>query len=100
MNYINSIIRILEISPIEFSDNEIQMVKFRAQLPSIENKIGSPFIVESILWGDLAFDLANYYKINDYVLIEGSLSFVFYKIDEQQIICLNIDKLYPFLIFI
>lgn len=104
MNYISCIIQILEISTIELYEDNIPSIKFRVQLPYVRNKAQSATIIEAIIWGDLAYDISNYYRINDYALIEGYISIVFNNItsppnniNNQGLITLNIVKLYPFL---
>ena len=92
MNLINGIIQILEITDIIFNDNNIPMVTFRTRLPYIQNKLDSVIIVKSMIWGNLAQDFVDYYRLNDYLLIEGYISIALDK-DIQ----LNITKLYPFL---
>jgi len=72
------------------------MIKFRVQLPYVRNKKQSPIIINSQIWGDLGYDIVNYYRVNDYMLIEGSFSTIFFK-DEQPVITINIAKVYPFL---
>lgn len=98
MNYINSIIRILEIPSIR-SYNNILMIKFKAQIPCLRNKAEQDSIIDCTIWGELAYDLINYYQINDYALIEGHIS-IFNNIENHSvntIYHLNITKLYPFL---
>lgn len=97
MNQINSIIRILEISPPKFYMDKIVMVKFRAQLPFIRSEAKQPIISEFIIWGNLAFDLINYYRVNDYVLIEGFFSKILLSNNKQPIVTITIIKFYPFL---
>jgi len=46
------------------------VTEFRVQLPQVRNTT----IVHLIFWGNLARDVETYYKINDYILIEGYLS--------------------------
>jgi len=41
----------------------------------------SPTIVKLVFWGDFAYDVANYYQVNDYILIEGYLA---YKKEESR----------------
>nr|UHY40800.1 Ycf41 [Thalassionema bacillare]UHY41058.1 Ycf41 [Thalassionema bacillare] len=96
MNHINSIVQILEISPLKFYDNKIVIVQFRAQLPSIRVKTKRPIILKFSIWGNLAFDLINYYRVNDYMLIEGSFASLLFQ-NEQPIININIIRVYPFL---
>lgn len=97
MNYISCIIQILEIPIIESYDDSIEMVKFRIQLPYVRKKAQSTIIINSIIWGDLAYDIANYYQINDYALVEGYISISFDNQDQQQVITINITKIYPFM---
>jgi single-stranded DNA-binding protein len=74
MNYIGSIVRILEIPKLSLVDKTINRTEFRVQLPKIRNK-QSLIIIKLIFWGDFAYDVANYYRVNDYILIEGYLAF-------------------------
>ena len=97
MNYISCIIRILEIPKIELGSNNIEMVRFRVQLPSIRNKVQSPIVIYSTIWGNLAYDIISYYRINDYALIEGYISTSSNNNKNDSSINLNITKLYPFL---
>jgi hypothetical protein len=97
MNYISCIIRILEIPKIELTSNNIEMVRFRVQLPSVRNKIQSPTIIYSTIWGNLAYDIISYYRINDYALVEGYISTSSNNKKKESSIVLNITKLYPFL---
>jgi hypothetical protein len=97
MNYISCIIQILEIPTIESYDNNIEMVKFRIQLPYARTKLQSPIVIDATIWGDLVYDVANYYRVNDYALVEGYLSIPTNKINNQGTITINITKLYPFL---
>ena len=70
-NYIGSIVKILESPNQTFFNNTIPITKFRVQLPQIRKSR----IINLIFWGDLARDVNNYYQINDYIMIEGYLSF-------------------------
>lgn len=97
MNYVSCVIQILEIPIIESYNDEIEMIKLRVQLPYVRNKVQSPIIIYSIIWGDLVYDIANYYQINDYALVEGYISISSKDQDKQQQIMINITKFYPFL---
>ncbi len=95
-NYISSIVKILEIPSQNISKNNIAITKFRVQLPQTR-KMG---IIHLIFWGDLARDVTNYYKINDYIIIEGYLSLN--KTSENKIkqklkkVEITVFKVYPF----
>jgi hypothetical protein len=97
MNYISCIIQILEIPKIESYSDNIEMVKFRVQLPYVRNKTQSPIIVNSRIWGDLGYDVLNYYRVNDYALVEGYLCSSSDNNQNKESITINITKLYPFL---
>lgn len=69
-NYIGGIVKIIETPKQSSLKNNITIVKFRVQLPQVR---GSR-IVNLTFWGNLANDVINYYKVNDYILIEGYIS--------------------------
>ena len=69
-NYIGTIVKILESPKIKTIKNKISITKFRAQIPQIRKTQ----IVEIVVWGNLANDVAKYYSTNDYILVEGYLS--------------------------
>jgi hypothetical protein len=94
-NYISSIVKILE-NPIKIYSNEsIYVTKFRVQLPEYRDKI----IINVSCWGQLGENVFNYYKRNDYIIIEGYLSFrytnEFYNLKKVEITVL---KIYPFIL--
>ena len=69
-NYIGSIVKILENPGQTVFNNTISVTKFRVQFPQLRNTR----IVNLIFWGNLAHDVSKYYRINDYILVEGYLS--------------------------
>jgi single-stranded DNA-binding protein len=69
-NYIAAIVKILESPKTKTVKNNILITKFRAQLPQIRKTR----VVDIVIWGNLAKDVANYYSRSDYILIEGYLS--------------------------
>ena len=94
-NYISATVKILE-NPIETTFNKnIPITEFRVQLPQIRNNI----IVNLIFWGKLSKDIANYYKINDYIIIEGYLSLRNKKkLENSKTVEITVLKVYPFLL--
>jgi hypothetical protein len=91
-NYISSIVKILEIPSQKVFKNNIISTRFRVQLPQIR-KTG---IVNLIFWGNLARDVSNHYKINDYIIIEGYSSLN--KTNKQKLkkVEITVFKVYPF----
>ena len=71
ITYIEGIVKILETPKQKSINNDITFVKFRAQLTSVRKNQ----IVTIMFWGNLAQDIISYYKINQYLLIEGYPSF-------------------------
>ena len=69
-NYIGTIVKILESPKIKTINNKIFITKFRAQIPQIRKTQ----VIEIVVWGNLANDVAKYYSTNDYILVEGYLS--------------------------
>ena len=69
-NYLGTIVKILEKPIPKVVNNKIVSVEFRAQLPQVRKTQ----IVNLVFWGNLARDVANYYKVNDYIIVEGYLS--------------------------
>ena len=65
-----AIVKILESPKNKTIKNKISITKFRAQLPQIRQTR----VVDIVVWGNLANDVAKYYNINDYILVEGYLS--------------------------
>jgi single-stranded DNA-binding protein len=98
-NYIGSIVKILESPNQKLFNNTIPITQFRVQLPQIRNNT----IVTLNFWGNLANDVANYYKINDYIIIEGYLSVRTKPVNNSIIqnskkVEIAVFKVYPFLL--
>jgi single-stranded DNA-binding protein len=99
MNHIGAIVKILETPKQKFINSNTLVIKFRVQLPQVR-KIR---IVELVLWGNLANSVLNYYKVNDYILIEGYISF---RENESlnknnkplKKVTITVLKVYPFLL--
>ncbi len=69
-NHMGAIVKILESPKNKTIKNKISITKFRAQLPQIRQTR----VVDIVVWGNLANDVAKYYSTNDYILVEGYLS--------------------------
>ena len=98
-NYVGSIVKILENPSQTVFNNTISVTKFRVQFPQFRNTR----IVNLIFWGNLASDITKYYRINDYILIEGYLSLnnqgcfsVMNKNSKK--VEITVLKIYPFLL--
>ena len=69
-NFISGIVRILETPKHKVISDNIVVNHFRVQFPQVRKNS----IIHLKFWGNLARDVSTYYKVNDYVLIEGYLS--------------------------
>ena len=100
LNYIVGIAKILEVpSSIQLISNDLSLyfIRFRVQFSSIK-KNDSCKVVNLMAWGDLAYEIISYYKVNDYILIEGHVFFDL--IDSEnyydKLIQIKIIKIIPF----
>ena len=99
MNYIGAIVKILETPKQKFINSNTLVIQFRAQLPQVRKNR----IVKLVIWGNLAQAVINYYKINDYILIEGYASLRENKILNENTkplkkVTITVLKVYPFLL--
>jgi len=96
MNYVSSIVQILENPKLHSLHNNISRTEFRVRLPQMRTK-KSTTIVKLVFWGDFAYDVANYYRVNDYILIEGYLAYKKEKFNNRTLKNLEITvfKVYP-----
>ena len=69
-NCVGAIVKILESPKTRTIKNKIFRTKFRAQLPQIRKTR----VIDVVVWGNLANDVAKYYSTSDYILVEGYLS--------------------------
>lgn len=95
-NLVGGIVRILETPKQHVFSTNIMVTRFRVQFPQLRNTA----VVHLTFWGTLARDVSNYYKINDYVLIEGYISLREKKmntgvISKSKKIEITVLKIYP-----
>ena len=99
INYVSGIVKILEDPVQTILVNNISVTKFRVQFPQVRKNI----IINLVFWGNLGRDVANCYKINDYILIDGYLSLRDKKISNLmsknlKTVEVTVRKVYPFLL--
>lgn len=99
-NIVGGIVKILEIpkQKIYKTNMPISVTKFRVQFPQFRNTS----IVHLTFWGRLANDVAQYYKINDYIIIEGYISIRKNRIPGRSLVSKKVEitvlKIYPLLL--
>ena len=100
MNYMGAIVKILETPKQKLINSNVLVIKFRAQLPQVRKSR----IVKLVIWGKLARAVLDYYKINDYILIEGYASLrdnnKISNINKKPLktVTISVLKVYPFLL--
>ena len=98
-NLVSGVVKILETPRQTLVDKTVSITEFRVQFPQVKNNQ----IIDVVFWDNLGKDVMSYYKVNDYVIIEGYLStqnsddsdLVTSKSKRIQITAL---KIYPFLL--
>lgn len=99
MNSIGAIVKILETPKPKFVNSTTLVITVRVQISQVR-KIRT---VKLVIWGNLARSVLNYYKINDYILIEGYVSLQA-KIGANknkkslEKVTITVLKVYPFLL--
>ena len=75
MNYVSFIVKILEEPQQQFLGYEdyLTVTEFNGQYVTIQNQDHSNTIKIKI-WGNLAYQIKEYYHINDYILVEGIIT--------------------------
>ena len=72
INSIVGVVRILEPPRQTKTLNNILLTELRVQVPQSQKTQRN--IISLVVWGNLVQDIIKYYKVNDYILIEGYLS--------------------------
>jgi hypothetical protein len=94
-NVISGIVKILENPRQTLINKIIPVIEFRVQFPQTNNNQ----IIDLIFWGKLGKDVIDYYKINDYIIIEGYLSIQNNELFQKpQRIKITVLKIYPLLL--
>jgi hypothetical protein len=99
ISYIAEIVKILETPKQKLINSNTFVIKFRAQLSQFDKTQ----IIRVFIWGNLADAVLNYYKINDYILIEGYSSLRDNLISDMnrtsvKTITITVVTVYPFLL--
>ena len=95
MNHGIFIIKVVE-NPIKIFYMEESIIKIPVCFAKNHNKSFKNEI-NLILWGSFKEDFLNYYKIKDYLVIEGIITSAGYK-NEKEEVNLIAKRVYPFLL--
>ena len=95
MNHAIFVIKVLE-KPIHFIYKEYEAIEIKVQFPILRQK-NSRSELTLLLWGDYRNDFLRYYKVQDYLIIEGTFTFKGYKNGENEPKII-VKRIYPFLL--
>ena len=90
-------IKIIEKPEQSFFDNDISVTEMIAKFYQFRDN--SYNICKLSIWGNLSYDVMQYYQINDYLIVEGYISRRDESFEEYNItteIEISVFKIYPF----
>ena len=99
MNYTSFIIKIINKPHYTLCDQKIPVTEVLGKFYQFRNN--SHTICKLSFWGRPAYEVLKYSKTNDYLFVEGYLSFrpyTFKKFDITTDIEISIFKVYPFVV--
>lgn len=70
MNYVILTVKVIQNSGQSFFADGTSLTELVVQLPQISQNYPK-LIVHLSIWGKLSYDVAKYYKPDDYIIIEG-----------------------------
>nr|WRW10713.1 hypothetical protein ASMI161 [Ascoseira mirabilis] len=95
MNHAIFIVKVIN-TPIHLIYSNFQTIEVKVRFP-ITRKKNSINELTLLLWGQSKDDFLKYYKIQDYLIIEGILTLHDYK-NEDNDANIVVKRLYPFLL--
>ena len=102
MNYISLIVKLIGKPEQSFFDDNISVTEVMAKFSQVQKNRPDVTIKLSV-WGNLAYDIVQYYQINDYIIIEGYTSLAqnngnSMKFSNEKQLEISVFKIYPFLL--
>ena len=102
MNYVSFMVKIIEKPEQNFFNSDISVTKILAKLCQIRNE-DPEMILQLSVWGNLAYDVIQYYQVNDYIIIEGYISLDeiisnAYDFGTDRQVKISVFKVYPFIL--
>nr|YP_011006665.1 hypothetical protein V2488_pgp011 [Halosiphon tomentosus]WAM63810.1 hypothetical protein [Halosiphon tomentosus] len=95
MNHAFFVVKIIG-NPVHLIHNECQSIEIKVKV-STPRKKSSRKELTLVLWGDSFLSFLKYYKIQDYLIIEGIVTLKGY-INEDNEVKVIVKRLYPFLL--
>ena len=73
MNYVSLIVKLIGKPKQSFFDDNVSVTEVMAKFSQLQ-KNRDRIVVKTWYWGNLAYDIVQYYQINDYIIVEGYTS--------------------------
>ena len=96
MNCSSFIAKIIKHPVREVFSETISVTKLIVQIPQRRKKSNpsTPTIINLSIWGQLGIDFLEYYKLDDYIIVEGYVSLS--RTRNPKTVNLSVYKIYPF----
>nr|YP_011005123.1 hypothetical protein V2471_pgp011 [Analipus japonicus]WAM61986.1 hypothetical protein [Analipus japonicus] len=95
MNHALLVVKVVQ-NPIHFVYDEYQTIELKVEFPVPRQK-NSKNELTVVLWGGYRDDFLKYYKVQDYLIVEGIITIKSHKNEENEIKIVG-KKLYPFIL--
>jgi len=101
MNYTSFLVKIVEKPNQIFVNKIIPLTEMTVQIPQV--RITNKKTIDLSIWGNLGYDITQYYQITDYVIVEGYLSIRDDLVNEDlsksgKRVNMSVSKIYPFIL--
>lgn len=95
MNYCNLIAKIIKLPVKSYCENNIDVVEILVKFSPVKRGKGIE-VLNLQIWGNLAQDFLKFYKINDYIIVEGFLASQ--KNKRNTCTQISVRKVYPYVL--
>nr|QWK43758.1 hypothetical protein [Desmarestia aculeata] len=95
MNHAIFVVKVIK-NPVHLIYNDDQIIEIKVQF-SVPQSNTSKNELTLVLWGEYRDNFLKYYKVQDYLIIEGIITLKGYK-DEGNEVRVIVKRLYPFLL--
>jgi single-stranded DNA-binding protein len=102
MNYASFIVKIVEKPKQHFFKDDTFVTQVLVKFTQIRES-NLDIVFQISIWGNLGEDVIQYYRVNDYIIIEGYISLrqnLFNSINNEinKQVSISICKIYPFIL--
>ena len=95
MNHALFVVKVIK-DPVHLIYKEFQAIEIKVEF-AVRRQKNSRNELTVLLWGGYREDFLKYYKVQDYLIIEGIITVKGYKNEENEV-KLIVKRLYPFLL--